>query len=135
SLRPERRALGRMTPREEERARGGFPKARGEERRVAERSREERLELVRMKEQSIEIGRAIAGGDSKRDPVVAPDRVGFGRALFAEAREDRSGPRRVHARAERRQDADAMIADLVGEALDDDRPIARDLAHRVHLLA
>ena len=36
---------------------------------------------------------------------------------------DRHRPRRVDAGAERREDADAPVADLVAEALDDDRPV------------
>ena len=44
----------------------------------------------------------------------------------AQARAERHRPRRVHARAERRQDADAPVADLVAEALDDDRAVGRD---------
>ena len=36
---------------------------------------------------------------------------------------ERERPRRVHPRAERRQDADAPVADLVAEALDDDGPV------------
>ena len=38
---------------------------------------------------------------------------------------ERQRPRRVHARAERRQDAHAPVADLVAEALDHDRAVAR----------
>ena len=42
---------------------------------------------------------------------------------------------RVHAAAERREDADAPVADLVSEALDDDRPVGGDDAGRRLLLA
>ena len=38
----------------------------------------------------------------------------------------RHRPRRVHAPAERREDADAPVADLVAEALDHDRPVGGD---------
>ena len=41
----------------------------------------------------------------------------------------------MHARAERRQDADAPVADLVAEPLDDDRPVGRDSGGRPFLLA
>ena len=48
---------------------------------------------------------------------------------------DRHRPRRVHARAERRQDADAPVADLVAEALDDDGPVGGHGAGRRLLVA
>ena len=48
---------------------------------------------------------------------------------------ERQRPRRVHARAERREDADAPVADLVAEALDDDGAVRRHGAGRVLLLA
>ena len=41
----------------------------------------------------------------------------------------------MHAAAERREDADAPVADLVAEALDDDRAVGRDDAGRGRLLA
>src|SRR6185312_4638067 len=44
-------------------------------------------------------------------------------------------PRRVHARAERRQDAHAPVAELVAEALDDDGLVGGQLARRLLLLA
>ena len=41
----------------------------------------------------------------------------------------------MHPSAERREDADAPVADLVAEALDDDGPVGRDDAGRRLLLA
>ena len=54
---------------------------------------------------------------------------------LAQPRGERQRPRRVHAAAERREDADAPVADLVAEALDDDRPVGRHRAGRACLLA
>ena len=47
----------------------------------------------------------------------------------------RQRPRGVDAPAERREDAEAPVADLVAEALDDDRAVARQDARGVLLLA
>ena len=41
----------------------------------------------------------------------------------------------MHAAAERRQNADAPVADLVAETLDDDRAVGRDGAGRIGLVA
>src|SRR5438105_4479555 len=71
----------------------------------------------------------------QRDTVVGPDRLHLEAERLAQARAQRECPRRVDARTERRQDADAPVADLVAEALDDYRAIARDGARRLLLLA
>ena len=73
---------------------------------------------------------ARAGED---DAVVAPQHL----HREVEAREpflDGERPRRVHPRAERREDADAPVADLVGEALDHDRAVVGDRAGGLGLL-
>ena len=69
-------------------------------------------------------GLALAGSALRLDP----ERV-------AQPRGERHGPRRVHAAAERRQDADAPVADLVAEALDDNGLVGGDSARRAFLLA
>src|SRR4029450_7467819 len=48
---------------------------------------------------------------------------------------ERQSPRRVHAAAERREDAEAPVPDLVPEALHHDRPVRRDRAGGAFLLA
>ena len=52
----------------------------------------------------------------------------------AQPRLDRQAPRRVHALAERRQDAHAPVAELVAEAFDDDRAVVGDGAGRLALI-
>jgi hypothetical protein len=56
----------------------------------------------------------------ERYAVVRPDRLHLELLRIADARRERERPRRVHARAERREDADSPVADLVAEALDHD---------------
>ena len=71
----------------------------------------------------------------QRDAVVRPERLRLDVERVAKPGRERHRPRRVHAPAERREDADAPVADLVSEALDDDRPVGRDDAGRRLLLA
>ena len=61
----------------------------------------------------------------ERDAVVRPERLGVDAERVAEPRGERERPRRVHPAAEGREDAHAPVADLVAEALDDDRPVGR----------
>ena len=68
-------------------------------------------------------------------PSSRPDRLRVEAERLAKTRAERERPRRVHARAERRQDDDAPVADLVAEALDDDRAVGRDDAGRRLLVA
>ena len=72
-------------------------------------------------------------GQAQDDAVVAPQHL-HGQVGACEPLLERERPRRVHARAERREDADAPVADLVGEALDHDRAVVGDRAGRLALL-
>ena len=79
--------------------------------------------------------RSVRLGEVQRDAVVRPDRLRIDAVRLAQPRRDRHRPRRVHAAAERRQDAHAPVADLVAEPLDDHRPVGRDDAGAAFLLA
>ena len=76
---------------------------------------------------------SIASGSRQDDAVVGPQHL-HRQVGAREAFLERERPRRVHARAERREDADAPVADLVGEALDHDRAVVGDRAGRLALL-
>ena len=125
-LLPERRPLARPPPRDEERPCGVLAEARAEERCRADLLNDEILELARLDEQVGEGGRGIGIGEVQRDPVVRPERLHLEPESVANARGERHRPRRVHPAAERRQQADAPVADLVAEALDDDRAVGRE---------
>ena len=71
----------------------------------------------------------------ERDPVVRPDRLRLDPERVAKPRGQRHPPRRVDPPAERGEDADAPVADLVAEPLDDDRAIGGNRAGRRLLLA
>ena len=100
ALGPQRRALAGGMAREEERARGGLAEARGEERRVTERLRDEALDVGGAGEERSGVGGLVARGDAKDDSVVGPDCLRFARVARGKTREHRRGPGGVHARAE-----------------------------------
>ena len=134
-LLPERRPLPGPPTRDEERARGVLAEARAEQRRLRELREDELLDLVRVELEVGERRRRVRVGEVQRDAVVRPERVRVEVERVAQARGEREPPRRVHAATERREHADAPVADLVAEALDDDRAVRGDDAGRAFLLA
>ena len=135
ALLPERRALAGTAPRDQQSARGVLAEARAEESGLADLADDELLDLVRADQQVGGARRRVGLGEVERDPVVRPDRLHVEPERLAQAGGERHPPGRVHAAAERRQDADAPVADLVAEALDDDRAVGGDDAGRRRLLA
>ena len=123
---PEGRPLTRPAARDEERAGRVLTEARAEERRLPHLLDDELLDLVGLDEQVRERGRRVCVRQVERDPVVRPERLRLERQRVAEPRRERHRPGRVHAPAERRENADAPVADLVAEPLDDDRPVGRE---------
>ena len=134
-LLPERRPLARPAARDEQRARRVLAEARAEERRLPHLGEHEVLELVRIEHEQVGRRRRVGVGQVEGDAVVRPDRLHLEAERLAQPRADRHRPRRVHARAERREDADAPVADLVAEPLDDDGAVGRERAGRLLLLA
>ena len=134
-LLPERRPLAGPAPRDQQRARRVLAEARAEERRLPHLGEHEILELVRREQQEVGRRRRVGVGQVEGDAVVRPDRLHLDPERLAQPRADGHRPRRVHARAERREDADAPVADLVAEPLDDDGAVRRDGAGRPLLLA
>ena len=134
-LLPERRALARPPARDQQRAAGVLAEARAEERGVAQLGHHELLDLVRVDEELLGAGVASASGRwsaiPSSDQSDCTSRPSDSRSRVA----DRHRPGRMHPAAERRQDADAPVADLVAEALDDDRLVRGDGAGRRLLLA
>src|SRR5690349_17865310 len=80
-------------------------------------------------------GSSGASGPVDDAAVVGPDRVGLEVALVADLGGEREAPSGVDATAVGREDAEAPVADLVAEALDDDRLVGGDDAGRLLLLA
>ena len=134
-LLPQRRAAARVRARDQQRAPRVLPEARAEQRAAAELADDCVLQLVRVEQHQLRARRLVGVGKVDDDPVVGPDRVGLEPVLLADPRAQREAPRGVDPAAERREHAQAPVADLVAEALDDDRAVARDDARRVLLLA
>ena len=99
---------------------GALAEARREHRGVGELGDDDVGDLVGVEEQVVH--RELVGGvgQAQHDAVVAPHELDVHAVLDGEAVLEGHGPRRVHLGAERREDADAPVADLVAEALDDD---------------
>ena len=124
ALLPERRADSGAPARQEERARGGFAELRGEERRAAQLAEHQILQFGGGGKQPLRLQRLFAFRHAQHEAVVAPHGFGLDAAFGAQLRRRRHAPRRVYAAAERREDADAPIAELVAAALDHDVAIA-----------
>ena len=92
------------------------------------------LDLVGIEQQVVERDPVLGLGQADHDAVVAPEHLRAGADALREPRLDREPPRRVHALAERRQDADAPVAELVAEPFDDDRAVVGDGAGRLALI-
>ncbi len=135
ALLPERRTLARVGARDQQRAGGVLAEVGAEEGRAGELADDEVLELVGLDQDEVGGGRLVGVGEVDDDAVVGPDRVGLEIALGADLRRQRQPPGGVNAPAERREDAEPPVADLVAEALDDDRLVGGDDAGRRLLLA
>ena len=122
-LLPERRPLARTPPWDQQRSACVLAEARAEQRAGSELAHHELLDLVRVDDQLVDRRSRVGVGKVESDPVVGPERLHLEAERIPQPRSDRHRPGRVHAGAERRQDADAPVADLVAEALDDDGPI------------
>ena len=87
---------------------------------------DELLDLAGIEQEVVERRRRVGIGEVERDAVVRPDRLRVDAERVPEPCRERHRPGRVHASTERRQHAHAPVADLVAEALDDDRAIGGD---------
>ena len=134
-LLPERRALARPGARQQQRPGGVLAEARAEQGRAGQLAHDQLLQLVGLDQHQLGGGRLVGVGQVDDDAVVRPDRVGLEPELVADARRQRQRPGGMQTAAVGRQHAQAPVADLVAEALDHDRAVARHDARRVALLA
>jgi hypothetical protein len=135
TLLPQRCALARAPPRDEQRPAGVLAETGAEERGVPHLGDDEILDVAGVDLQVVERRRRVRLGEVQGDPVVRPDRLGLDAVRLPQAGRDRHRPRRVHTSAERSQDADPPVSDLVAEPLDHDGAVAWNSAGRVVLLA
>ena len=135
ALLPQRRALAGVGARDEQRAAGVLAEARAEQGRRRQLGDDRLLHLVGLDHHQFGARRLVGVGQVDDDPVVGPDRVGLQAIALADAARERQPPRGVDTAPVRRQHAQPPVADLVAEALDDDRAVARQHARRGLLLA
>jgi hypothetical protein len=81
------------------------------------------LDLVGVDDQLVDADVVDRLGETQDDAVVASEDVDVESEPLRAAGFDRERPWRVETCAERREEAHAPVADLVGEALDDDPPV------------
>ena len=136
ALLPERRPRPGPAARQEQGPGGVLAEPRREQRAARDLADDELLELVGLREQQRldRLERHLDVGQPDRDPVVGPDRLDLGPELLADPRLERERPRGVDAAAERRQQHEPPVAELVAEALDDDPPVGRQGADDLALV-
>ena len=134
ALRPQRRARVRPPARQQQRARRVLAEVRREQRRVRELPQHQLFDLLGIRHQRRQLGRVVQPREPQHDAVVAPDRLHLEPGGGPQARLQRQRPGGVHARAERRQDADAEVAQLVAKPFDRDVAIGGQRAGRLALV-
>ena len=120
----------RATPRQQQRARRRLAEHAGEQRRAREGGDHGLLDLVGVEEQVLDRDPFDGLRQPEHDAVVGPQDLGAGTEPLVQTRLDGERPGREHPGAERRQDADAPVAELVAEPLDHDRSGRRGRARR-----
>ncbi len=135
ALLPQRRALVGPAARQQQRAPGALAESRREQRRLRQRRHDDVLDVVGVDADRVD--RQLVGclRETEHDAVVAPHRLDGHAVVVGQAPLDGHRPRRVDGCAERAEDADPPVADLVAEALDDDRAVVGDDAGGFGLLA
>ena len=117
---PEGGARPGPAPGEEEGAGRVFPKAGREQRGRAGRCHDQVLDLARVDQDGVDVGRLVGLGQAQDDAVVAPDRLDLDVVAGPPPGLDGHGPRRVDLGAEGREDGQPPVPELVAEAFDDD---------------
>ena len=133
-LLPERSADARATPREEQRAGGVLAELGGEEGGPPELPQHQRLHLVGPGEQELDVGRRSPVREADHDAVVGPHCLHVEAEQVADPGGDGHRPRRMHPPAQRREDADSPVAQLVTGPFDDQRLVVGHLGRRLGLV-
>ena len=123
ALLPERRAPVGPAPGEQQGAGGALPEAGREQRRLGQLGDHDLVDLVGRDHERLDVEIFGRLRQADHDPVVAPHRLDREVVAVEEALLDRHRPGGVDRCAERAEDAHPPVADLVAEALDDDRAV------------
>ena len=133
-LLPQRGAAVRPTPGQEQGPGRGLPEAAGEQRGVRQLGHDQLVHVLGVDEQLVERQVVDRLRQAEGDAVVAPHQLDLEPPLLGQAVLQGHGPRGVDPGAEGAEDADPPVADLVPEALDDDRPVVGQRPRRLDLL-
>ena len=134
ALLPERRAGPRPAARQKQGSARVLAEPRGEQGRPPDRRDDEVLDRLRIREEGLLDPVEVALGQADRDPVVGPDGRDLLAQPLAQARLDRERPRGVDPPAERREQDQPPIAELVPETLDHDPAVGREGARSLPLV-
>ena len=136
ALLPERRPRPRPAARQQQRPRGVLAEAAREQRRRRELAHDQVLDIVGVgEEELLDAGeRRVALGQPDGDAVVRPDGLDLEPQPLPDPRLERQRPRGMDPPTERAQDAQAPVAQLVAEALDDDPLVGRQDARGLALV-
>ena len=136
ALLPQRRPRARPAARQEQGPRRVLAEAAREQRGVGDLPDDQVLDVLGRREQQLldAVEAPLPFGQPDRDAVVRPDRLDLEAEAIAQPRLDRERPRRMDPPAERRQQRQPPVAELVAEPLDDDAPVGRQRAGRVALV-
>ena len=134
-LLPQRRALAGPRAGQQQRPGCVLAEAGAEQSRGGQLAHHQVLDGVGLDHDQVRAGRLVGVGEVDDDPVVGPDGVGLEAELISDARAQRQRPGGVHPAAERREHAQAPVADLVAEALDHHGAVAGQHARGLLLLA
>ena len=132
ALLPERRPNAGPPARQQEGSSRVLAESAGEERRARQPADDEILDVLGVGEQQVldPVERCVALRQPDGDPVVRPDRLDLHAEALADPGLDRQRPWGVDPAAERREQAQPPVAQLVAEALHDDPPVGRERAGR-----
>ena len=135
ALLPQRRALARAAPGQQQRAGGALAKARGEQGRCAHGLGHDALHGLGVEEEKLGAGRAsLHVRDARDDAVVARHHGRVHVQALADALRDGQRPGGMHALAVGRMQHDAPVPALVAAALDDQGAVGGQCARGLALL-
>ncbi len=126
ALLPQRRALARRAPRQQQRARGTLTETCGEQRGTGDRAIDDLAQVGRIEQEQFRAWRcAAAVGHADDDAVVAGHHGRIDAGLLAQARSHRQRPGIVHAAAVGRMQHHPPVAEFITAALDDQAQVGR----------
>ena len=124
ALMPQRRPLAGMAARQQQRAGGALPEPRGEQCRAADLVGDDRVDLVGVEHEQLGAGRGVLGvGQPHDDAVVGGRRLLVDAVALAQPPRHRQRQRPVHPKPVGGVQDHPPVAELVAEALDDERGV------------